>query len=247
MGKALFMRWNHPKYRACTRGMTPGKSCAKRGTVGIRRNAARKCACMPEWQTTFINAKEAGSIKNFAKTAKPYNLPKTCGKIEKGKWVKVGKSGYFKTKTSFGSAVDNCRVACRSCEKAEIRYLQRSTYSVKEFSKLVKKKQLNCAKKGAKAPCKDVYRRVTRKELRWQERKEIETFTRTIVKSVPVTDACTSTNNSGQTVLKCYLPGVDRRPQCDRRRNPPVRRCGSNSQKRIQKNGCPCGFTPMQA
>jgi len=240
-----FKAYTLPEFRRCSRGLSPkhknpARRCTNDKKKQMYRGGPRKCSCMPEWQRTFINAAESQRIKNFGKTARPYNLPKVCGKIEKGAWVKVGKSGYFKTKTSFGSAVDNCRVACRSCEKAEIRYLQRSTYSVKEYKAKVAAKKLNCAKKGAKAPCKEVYRQVTRKELRWHQKIEKKVVTKTIVRSVPTTAACAGVGkNKGQTALKCGVKNLGFA-------SPPIcRGFKGRATTKVNRNGCPKGFKPM--
>merc|ERR1712072_291266 len=100
------------------------RKCRRRGARCVRKNSPRRCACVPETQPTFINKREMRGIKNWRKTAKPYNLPKVCGKVKRGKLVKHKQGNYYATKT----------------------YLQRTKYSLKQFKKKVMSKKLNCAK-----------------------------------------------------------------------------------------------------
>merc|ERR1719181_1181254 len=64
------------------------------------------------------------------------------GQRFKGKSKETGaqfSQGFFyEQQNSFGSAVENCRVACRSCEQAESKYLLRTRYTPEEFKMLIK-------------------------------------------------------------------------------------------------------------
>merc|ERR1712022_108716 len=140
-----------------------------------------------------------------------------------GKEFKGGKFSqgfYFEDSVKYGSAVDNCRVSCRSCQKAEARYLQRTRYTKAEFKELVglgKIKKANVAKQfGGKDSGKGKWKVVKR--------------TKTISKSYTIDKVCS--NGKGRNFLKC---GADVKPD-------PRPICKSN---RIMKNGCLKGFSPM--
>merc|ERR1711918_47139 len=173
--------------------------------------------------------------------------PEHCGQMKKGKKVtidpmtgkefkggKFSQGFYFEDSVKSGSAVDNCRVSCRSCQKAEARYLQRTRYTKAEFKELVglgKIKKANVAKQfGGKDSGKGKWKLVKRRVLDWVDHTKVVKRTKTISKSYTIDKVCS--NGKGRNFLKC---GADVKPD-------PRPICKSN---RIMKNGCLKGFSPM--
>jgi len=195
-----------------------------------QKGGKRPCQCIPERQPTYYKGQ-------------PTSPPNTCGQIKKGKKVftnpmtgKPFKSRgfYFEDDVSYGSAVDNCRVSCRSCQKAEARYLQRTRYTQSEFKELVglgKIKKKNVAKQfGGKDSGKGKWKLVKRRVLDWVPHTKVVKTTKTISKSYTIDKVCS--NGKGSNFLKC---GADVKPD-------PRPICKTN---KIMKNGCLRGFSPM--
>ena len=137
---------------------------------------------------------------------------------------------------SFGSAVENCRVACRSCEQAESKYLLRTRYTPEEFKMLIaegKIKKKNVAKKlkvGGTDSGKGKWKLVKRRVLEWTKVPNTKVVKKTISKSYPISKVCT--DGKGHNFLKCQ-GRKDPRPICQ------------GKKKQIQRNGCKKGFRPM--
>jgi hypothetical protein len=199
-----------------------------------QQGGKRPCQCVPEMQPTFYKGQ-------------PTSPPNTCGQMKKGKKVtidpmtgkefkggKFSQGFYFADSVKYGSAVDNCRVSCRSCQKAEARYLQRTRYTKAEFKELVglnKIKKANVAKQfGGKDSGKGKWKLVKRRVLDWVDHTKVVKRTKTISKSYTIDKVCS--NGKGRNFLKC---GADVKPD-------PRPICKSN---RIMKNGCLKGFSPM--
>merc|ERR1711939_173725 len=96
----------------------------------IREGDERLCRCIPQAQPAFYEGQATSP-------------PDVCGQMKKGKKVtidpmtgktfvkngKIKQGFYYKDDIKYGTAVDKCRVSCRSCQQAENRYLQRLRYS----------------------------------------------------------------------------------------------------------------------
>jgi len=210
-----------------------------RGRAAGKKNTDRPCRCLPHFQPAYSD-----KLKN-----EPTSPPSKCGQITRGKKVFINprtgkkfkgkqfKRGFFyMQQNSFGSAVENCRVACRSCEQAENKYLLRTRYTPEEFKMLIKEgkiKKKNVAKKlkmGGTDSGKGKWKLVKRRVLEWTKVPNTKVVKKTISKSYPISKVCT--DGKGHNFLKCQ-GRKDPRPICQ------------GKKKQIQRNGCKKGFRPM--
>merc|ERR1711939_659706 len=215
----------------------------------IREGDERLCRCIPQAQPAFYEGQATSP-------------PDVCGQMKKGKKVtidpmtgktfvkngKIKQGFYYKDDIKYGTAVDKCRVSCRSCQQAENRYLQRLRYSKAEFQELLKLgnvKKENVAKKWAKSlnikggtdPGLGKWKLVKRKVLEWVKHVITKKVVKKIQQSYPIKKVCT--DNKGTNFLKCgeiKKNGKDPRDICKKPYNPAV----VNPATR-----CKVGFTPM--
>jgi len=207
-----------------------------RGKRAKKKNSPRECTCLPFFQPSYSDALKEDSSSPSS----------DCGQITRGKKVFVnpnngkkltGKQGkfFYMQQSSFGNAADNCRVACRSCEDAESKYLLRTSYDKDEFQMFLSEGKIKAenvdpevmeggtADKGSGGKWKMVKRRV----LKWTTIPTKTSVTKTISKSYAISKVCT--DGQGGNFLKCVSNDV--RSICS----------GSD----IDESGCKKGFTPM--